>query len=146
MQKNEVVSHIARGSRKVMLSTTLMRPCRWKAVRKQRHPPEQPTNGTFSEQRSVGVRQGCLLSPALFNTFLENIQQGPCITLGQPFPSPRPVSILRFAYDITQCSGRARKRFPLLTLAMQIKASCISVSISGVKRITFVFTLQIRPT
>ena len=54
----------------------------------------------------VGVRQGCLLSPQLFNIFLERIMQ---VTLQNHESSikigGRPISNLRFADDIDLLAG-----------------------------------------
>ena len=60
-------------------------------------------NGSTGEwcRTTVGVKQGCLLSPTLFNIFLERImsyaleEHGGKVSIGE-----RTITYLRFAYDI----------------------------------------------
>ncbi|GFS27725.1 endonuclease-reverse transcriptase [Elysia marginata] len=64
-----------------------------------------------SFKTAVGVRQGCLLSPVLFNIFLERIMQD---TLHQHSPTisigGRPIFNLRFADDIDLSNSRITSR------------------------------------
>jgi hypothetical protein len=62
----------------------------------------------FSEciPTSVGVRQGCLLSPTLCNIFLENIMAKSLVELESPLTiSGRVINNLRFADDIDLLHG-----------------------------------------
>ena len=60
-------------------------------------------NGSTGEwcRTTVGVRQGCLLSPTVFNIFLERItsyaleEHGGKVSIGE-----RTITYLQFAYDI----------------------------------------------
>jgi hypothetical protein len=62
----------------------------------------------FSEffPTSVGVRQGCLLSPMLCNIYLENIMAESLVELESPLTiSGRVINNLRFADDIDLLHG-----------------------------------------
>ena len=75
-----------------------------------------PFNSSIGDQfrTTVGVRQGCLLSPTLFNIFLETIMTGALedhestVSIGG-----RTITILRFADDI---DGLAREEEELAKL------------------------------
>ena len=85
---------------------------------------------------TVGVRQGCLLSPTLFNTFLERIMTDALedhegtVSIGG-----RTITNLRFACDI---DGLAREEEELTNLAERLdKAStAYGIEISNTKLMT----------
>ena len=64
------------------------------------------SEGSFSRQQYIGVNQGCLLSPILFNLFLEKIMQKThhdhhiSVSVGG-----RPMCSLRFANHIDLIDG-----------------------------------------
>ena len=83
-------------------------------------------NGDIGEwfRTTVGVRQGCLLSPTLFNIFLERIMTDalddhePTVSIGG-----RTVSNLRFADDIDGLAGSENE---LSELIRRLNDSCTS--------------------
>ena len=89
--------------------------------------------GDFGDwfRTTVGVRQGCLLSPTLFNVFLERIMtdalegHDATVSIGG-----RTVSNLRFADDI---DGLAGSEAELSQLVQRLNTSCSSFGISAEK-------------
>ena len=81
-------------------------------------------DGDFGEwfRTTVGIRQGCLLSPTLFNIFLERImcdalhEHKSTVSIGG-----RPVTNLRFADDI---DGLAGSQAELAELIRRLDKSC----------------------
>ena len=74
-------------------------------------------NGSIGEwfQASVGVRQGCLLSPTLFNIFLErNMTDALDGHAGTVSIGGRPLTNLRFADDIDGLAGSEEELRELL--------------------------------
>ena len=82
-------------------------------------------NGSIGEwfRTTVGVRQGCLLSPYLFNIFLERIM---CDALeehdGKVSIGGRNITNLRFAYDIDALAEEERE---LEALVESLDKTCI---------------------
>ena len=69
-----------------------------------------------SYRTSVGVRQGCLLLPVLFNLYLENIMQDALHNFsGKISINGREVSSLRFADDIDVITGTEEEPQELTT-------------------------------
>jgi exonuclease III len=87
---------------------------------------------------SVGVRQGCLLSPVLFNIFLEQIMQE---TLHDHHTSisigGRPISNLRFADDIDLMGG-SNSELQDLTNRLSERAGAYGMEVSTEKSKTMV--------
>ena len=86
-----------------------------------------------SFRTSIGVRQGCLLSPVLFNVFLDNIMEKALhefhtsITIGG-----RPISNLRFADDI-DLMGKSEDELQELTTRLEEAARAYGMEISAEK-------------
>ena len=97
--------------------------------------------GTFF-RTTVGVRQGCLLSPTVFNIFLEKIMQETLhnhittISIGG-----RPVCNLRFADDIDLMGG-SNAELQDLTNKLASRAGAYGMEISSAKSKTMVNSLS----
>ena len=93
------------------------------------------TNNTLSEQfrTTVGVRQGCLRSPCLFNLFLEQIMMDALEGFeGTVSIGGRKISNLRFADDIDLLAG-SRKELRDLTTRLDDVAKAYGMEISTEK-------------
>ena len=94
-----------------------------------------PINNSIGEpfKTSIGVRQGFLLSPVLFNVFLENIMEKALqefhtsIAIGG-----RPISTLRFADDI-DLMGKGEDELQELTTRLEEAARAYGMEISAEK-------------
>ena len=83
-------------------------------------------NGSIGEwfRTTVGVRQGCLLSPTLFNIFLERIMPDALEEHdGKVSIGGRNITNLRFADDMEICPGHTVK--PVLVATYNNQATCI---------------------
>ncbi|GFR75435.1 endonuclease-reverse transcriptase, partial [Elysia marginata] len=87
-----------------------------------------------SFKTTVGVRQGCLLSPVLFNIFLERIMQD---TLHQHSPTisigGRPVCNLRFADDYIDLIAGSQAESQVLTDRLVASSKAFGMEVSSEK-------------
>ena len=82
-----------------------------------------------SFRTSVGVHQGCLLSPELFNLYLENIIQEALHNFnGTTSINGREISNLRFADDIDLIAGTEEELQELTTLERRARAYGMEIS------------------
>ena len=74
---------------------------------------------------SVGDRQGCLPSPALFNAPMENITQEPLTNYDSSISiNGRPIYNLRFAYDIDVMVASTEEHQDVSTHAERSSRAC----------------------
>ena len=86
-----------------------------------------------SFRTSVGVRQGCLLSPVPFNLYLENIMQETLHNIsGTISINGREISNLRFADDIDLIAG-TEEELQELTTTQERRARAYGMEISAEK-------------
>ena len=103
-------------------------------------------NGSIGDffKMSIGVRQGCILSPVLFNIFLEKIMQE---TLDDHHTSisigGRPLCNLRFADDIDLLAG-SNKELQELTDKLADRAKAYGMEISSEKSKIMINTTDAR--
>ena len=86
-----------------------------------------------SFRTSVGVRQGCILSPVVFNLYLKNIMQEAIHNFsGTTSINGREISNLRFADDIDLIAG-TEEELQELTTTLKRRAHAYGMEISAEK-------------
>ena len=93
--------------------------------------------GTLSSwfNTTTGVQQGCLLSPVLFNVFLENIMSEALQTFnGTVSVGGRNISNLRFADDIDLMAG-SRKELGELTELVDTTSAAYGMEVIAQKKV-----------
>ena len=97
-------------------------------------------NGSVGEwfRTTVGVRQGCLLSPTLFNIFLERITTDALEDHeGSVSNGGRTIAILRLADDIDASAGKKEELVKLVNhLDKASTTYCMEISAEKTKRMT----------